>query len=58
MNHSQYIKDCKKMSSESLRYVIQDCKNAIEAMPDNPKAGHYADEICYCGMELKRRERV
>jgi hypothetical protein len=26
-------------------------------MPDGPKAGYYADEICYCADELERRRR-
>jgi hypothetical protein len=42
--------------NESLKYIIQDCKDAIEAMPDNPKAGQYADEIHYCAAELRRRQ--
>jgi hypothetical protein len=58
MNHTEYIKQTKKMSEASLRYIIKDCQEAIEANHDNPKNGDYADEICYCGMELKRRERV
>ena len=57
MNHSAYQKKTKKMTIESLKFVIKDCQEAIEANPDNPKNGDYADEICYCGMELKRRER-
>jgi len=54
--HSDYIKLCKKRSIDSLRYVIDDCRAAIQAMPDNPKCGQYQDEIAYCFMELKRRE--
>ena len=29
----------------SLRYIIKDATNAIEAMPDNPKIEKYSDEI-------------
>ncbi|WP_347852180.1 hypothetical protein [Planktomarina sp.] len=54
--HSDYIRDCKKRSTHSLRYVIEDCRQALAAMPDNPKAGQYQDEILYCFSELKRRE--
>jgi hypothetical protein len=54
--HSAYIKLCKTRSIESLRYVIDDCRAAIQALPDNIKSGQYQDEINYCLMELKRRE--
>ena len=50
--HSDYIRDCKKRSTHSLRYVIEDCRQALAAMPDNPKAGQYQDEILYCFSEL------
>ena len=43
------------MSETSLRYVIKDCQEALNAMPESEKAGHYADEISYCAMELNRR---
>lgn len=56
MEHSKYIAKTKKMDEDSLKYVIKDCQNAIDAMPDNPNAGYYADEIHYCCMELKRRK--
>jgi|TARA_X000001316_G_scaffold3374_1_gene661 hypothetical protein len=55
--HSDYIRNCKKRSVDSLRYVIEDCRQAMIAMPDNPKAGQYQDEIIYCFAELKRREK-
>lgn len=42
--------------NESLRYIIDDCKAALDAMPDNPKAGQYEDEIHYCAAELRRRQ--
>jgi len=54
--HSQTIERFKEIPTESLRYVILDCRKALEAMPDNPKAGQYQDEISYAGMELKRRQ--
>ena len=57
MNHSEYQADCKNRSETSLRHVIEDCKQAIAAMPDNPNAGYYADEIHYCSMELRRRTK-
>jgi len=53
--HSQTIKRFRHLPKESLKYIIFDCYRALEAMPDNPKAGQYQDEISYAGMELKRR---
>ena len=35
-----------------------DCSRALEAMPDNPKAGQYQDEILYCAMELNKRRNT
>ncbi len=55
MNHSQYQKSLKTKSDESLLFIIKDCQEALSANPDNPKASHYSDEICYCGMELAKR---
>lgn len=55
MNHSAYMKKTKKMSVESLRFVIQDCLQALEANPECEKAWYYADEINYCSMELGTR---
>ena len=56
MDHAAYIAKTKKMSSQQLLYVINDCKEAIEAMPDNPNCGYYMDEVHYCAMELQRRK--
>ena len=56
--HSDYIESCKKRSDDSLRYIMQDCRNAIEAMPENPKCSQYMDEIHYCAMELRRRKDI
>lgn len=55
IDHKAYQRKTRTMSMDSLLYVIQDCKEAIAANPDNPKNGVYADEINYCAMELKRR---
>ncbi len=56
MNHAAYMQKVKKLSIESLRFIIQDCREAIEAMPNNPKNGYYMDEIHYCSMELTSRK--
>lgn len=37
-------------------FTIKDAQEALQAMPDNPKAGYYQDEISYCAMELRRRD--
>lgn len=58
MDHAKYQKMVKRATIESLRYVIADCQKAIEAMPDNENNGYYADEICYCSMELAKRSKV
>ena len=54
-DHSAYQSKVKKISSSSLRYIIQDCSEAIAANPHNPKLGQYADEIHYCAAELRKR---
>jgi len=54
--HTSYPKTLKNKSVESLRYIIEDCKKAIQAMPDNPKNGQYQDTIHYCAMELENRK--
>jgi hypothetical protein len=54
--HSRYMEMVKTMSTDSLRYVIKDCRNAIEALPENPKCEQYMDEIHYCATELRIRK--
>ncbi len=56
INHTEYMKKVKTLTEESLRYIIKDCQEAINAMPFGAKAGYYADEISYCSMELARRK--
>ena len=57
INHATYQAKVKTMSVEALRFTIADARAAIVAMPDGPKAGYYIDEIHYCAMELRARER-
>ena len=57
INHTEYPKSLRTKSEAALRYIIADAKAAIEANPEGHKAGYYADEICYAGMELARREK-
>ena len=56
--HSEYMAKMKTMSTDSLRYVIEDCRDAIEAMPENPKCQQYMDEIHYCATELRIRDEA
>ncbi len=42
-------------SSNALRYAIVDCRGAIDAFPEGPKAGYYADEIHVYAAELRDR---
>ena len=58
MNHDAYIKATKTWQFDSLKHVIQDCHEAIEAYPENPNCGYYWDEIHYCSMELARRAKL
>ncbi len=57
IDHAEYQKRVKTMDNAALHYVINDCKQAIEAMPDGHKVGYYTDEIHYCSMELAKREK-
>ena len=56
MDHTAYIKKTRKMDKLELLFVIDDCRQVIEAQQDfNLNVGYYTDEIHYCTMELKRR---
>jgi hypothetical protein len=57
IDHSGMMERVRHMDEIALRHVIKDCHQAIEAMPEGHKAGYYADEAHYCGMELVRREK-
>jgi hypothetical protein len=57
IDHATYPARCRRMSDAELHFTIADCRSALEAMPDSPKAGFYADEICYAADELARRAR-
>lgn len=54
--HKAEQEKCAKATDISLRFIIQDCREALAANPDNPKAGQYMDTIHYCYQELKKRE--
>ena len=46
-----------KKTDDQLRYIIKDCKEAIEAMPEGKKAGYYQDCVLECQDELNRRRK-
>jgi hypothetical protein len=58
MNHTDYPKQLRTRSEDELRFIMQDAKEAIDAMPDGENVGYYADEICYCADELWRRRQL
>ena len=55
INHNEYRAAAKRKSDDELLYTIKDAREAMNAMPEGPKAGYYADEIHYCAAELRRR---
>lgn len=58
IDHSSYPAQLRHKSDSSLRFIIEDCRAALEANPSTPKAGYYADEINYCANELNRRSQT
>jgi hypothetical protein len=57
IDHAAYPRRCRTRSEMELRFIIADARAALDAMPDNPNAGFYLDEINYCADELARRAR-
>ena len=55
MNHEAYQSAMKSKTPEQLRYIAKDAAEAAKAMPQGVNAGYYQDEVCYAGMELRRR---
>ena len=58
IDHAAYQAKIKNWTPEALRFTIRDAQDAIKANPEGHKAGYYADEINYCGMELQTRQRA
>ena len=56
VDHVELPKRFRTLPSESLRYIVADCRAAIEAMPDGGNVGSYLDEINYAADELHRRK--
>jgi hypothetical protein len=57
MDHAAYSRKVKKMSYSELHFTIKDCREVLKAWPDQPNYGYYADEICYCADEIRRRQK-
>ena len=55
MDHAAYQARLRTLSVASLFYIKDDASAAMEAYPDNPNNGYYADEVNYALMELRRR---
>lgn len=55
IEHASYSRSLRHKSSDSLRYIIRDAREAIDASPTGHKASYYADEINYAAAELRRR---
>ena len=53
--HTQEMARIAALSEDALIYTMNDCAEAIEANPENPKNGQYMDTIHYCGMEMKKK---
>lgn len=52
----RYAEELKKKPRNEVSYVMNDAKNAYEAMPDGKNAGYYMAEVRLCDAELKRRD--
>ena len=57
IDHTNYPKQLRRKSLPALLFIIKDCKDALAAMPENPKAGYYQDEIHYAAAEVQLRQR-
>ncbi len=57
IDHKACQERMRQLPFASLMFIIKDCREAIEAQPEGPKAGYYADEMSYAGMEITRRQK-
>ena len=55
INHTEYPKSLKSKSEGELNFIMTDAYEAMQANPESPKAGYYADEVNYCADELALR---
>jgi len=56
---AKWEREAKRLSIDSLRYVVQDCQEAAQAMRGwNPeREGYYIDQGSTFGQELTRRTK-
>jgi len=57
MNFAAYVERIAKLPTCAVRFSMQDAQEAIDAMPDGPNAGYYADEVSMCASELRNRAK-
>jgi hypothetical protein len=57
MQFAAYEERISGLPSVCLRFICKDAQEAIDAMPDGPNAGYYADEIHICQSELRKRAK-
>lgn len=57
MNHKDYPKSLRNKSEAELRFILKDCREALEANPTSSKANDYQDEILYVAAEFNRRNK-
>ncbi len=55
--HTNYKELCKHRDDDTLRYIAEDCRQAVEAQPDSFKSDQYIDERHYCLVELRYRDK-
>ena len=48
----------KYVSDSALEFTAEDCRQAIQAMPDNPKVPEYFHLMIACREEQNRRTRI
>lgn len=58
MDHGAYPESLRSKSVAELLFIVKDAQEAIQANPEGENAGYYADEVCYAGMEIRRRQKA
>lgn len=52
----QYATELKKKPRNQVAHIMNDAKNAYEAMPEGKNVDYYLAEVRLCNEELKRRD--
>ena len=58
INFAAVSRKARLATDASIRFIIIDARQALNAFPDGPKAGYYADEISIYAGELKHRQLI